>query len=199
MTSRIEEQISKKRSKVKHCFSPSAERQYWGHPSNSLWSETQDDTAIPEGAVIVRVSDAIAVLHDAKLAIAKIASTPARIDAIDARVLSLEKRRPTILTTIVKSLACGDIEVIRSIPVTIEAEVDGGFIASFFDAGISSGGETIQEAIESLQDFVATSFRTLEKLADVNLGPKMLRQKLVLTEFLCRRSLKLTQKSSPKS
>ena len=94
----------------------------------------------------------------------------------------------------VSTLANEDINVIKPIPVTIERESEDSFIASFVDAGVSSGGNSMQDAVWSLQEMIASSFRTLENLSNTQLGPKMRREKVVLLEFLCRRSQNPMQK-----
>ncbi|MDZ4689153.1 MAG: hypothetical protein SH850_29100 [Planctomycetaceae bacterium] len=85
----------------------------------------------------------------------------------------------------VSTLAHPEVGVIKPIPVTIEPEADGSFVASFVDAGISSGGDSVREATWSLGQMLASSFQTLRELNDGQLGPKMRRVKAVLLEFLC--------------
>jgi predicted RNase H-like HicB family nuclease len=195
MTSRIKERIAKtwiaKECRSSAGFSTASELIFVG----AHWP----GVTTGEHSSVQNLAGAIAQLQTAGEAIAKGTSNAARIAALEERILALENRRPTVVVTTIKSLACADIEVVKGIPVTIESDEDAGFIASFMDAGIASGGETIPEAVESLQEIVAVSFRTLEKMADANLGPKMRRQKLVLMEFLCPASQKTTQKNSQKS
>jgi predicted RNase H-like HicB family nuclease len=91
------------------------------------------------------------------------------------------------------------LEVLKPIPVTLEPDVDGGYIASFLDASVASGGETVQDAVESLQDLLAASFEQLVALPDSKLGPRMRREREILLEFVCRSSIKTTPKRPRKN
>ncbi|MES2790100.1 MAG: hypothetical protein V4719_10790 [Planctomycetota bacterium] len=99
----------------------------------------------------------------------------------------------------VSTLAANDIDVVKPIPVTIEMESDDSFIASFVDAGISSGGPTRQDAVWSLQDRIAMLFATLSEMPSNKLGAKMQRKKAVLSEFVCQSSRKPMPKIPQKS
>lgn len=122
-----------------------------------------------------------------------------RLLLVEQRLTAIESGKLQSIATFASSLACRDLSVVRPIPVTIEPDGDDGFIASFMDAGIASGGETIPEAFQSLQSLIAASFRTLAKMDEKDLGPKKQRERLVLLEFVCLRSQRPTPKSSPKS
>lgn len=100
--------------------------------------------------------------------------------------------------TFISTLGRDDIRVVKPIPVTFEQEEDGSILASFMDANLGSGGETLQEAFESLQDLLVSSFHLLMNTPDSKLGPRMLREKRILLEFLCR-SPKPTPKRPRKS
>lgn len=127
------------------------------------------------------------------------ANMSAWMQSIEQRVTAIESGRSEVVATFASSLACRDLSVVKPIPVTIESDGDGGFIASFMDAGISSGGDTIPDAFQCLQSIIAASFRTLAAMNDKDLGPKKQRERLVLLEFVCLRSQRRTQKISPKS
>jgi predicted RNase H-like HicB family nuclease len=99
----------------------------------------------------------------------------------------------------ISTLARSDIRVLKPIPVTFEREEDGSYVASFLDAGVSSGGQTLRDATWSLQEMIAASFQTLRQMSDRELGPKMRRQRDVLLEFLCPSSRKPTPKTPRKS
>ena len=73
----------------------------------------------------------------------------------------------------------------KPIPVTVSRDGDE-FVATFFDANISTGGDTEQAAIANLQDLIADFYDDLAATPDDKLGPSLQRQKLVLVEFLCR-------------
>jgi hypothetical protein len=87
--------------------------------------------------------------------------------------------------TFVQSLGVEGLRVVQSIPVTVRP--DGNeFVASFFDANISTAGETPQEAIDNLQSLIADVYELHEAARDDGLGPKMKKQRAVLREFVCR-------------
>jgi predicted RNase H-like HicB family nuclease len=114
------------------------------------------------------------------------------------------KRRPSVIRpvpfcTFIASLGRDDLEVRKPIPVTLEPDDDGGYIASFLDANIASGGESVQDAVESLQEMIASSFNLLVDMPDARLGPRMRRERMVLLEFLCRSSRKTMPKEPPRS
>lgn len=169
-----------------------------GSASAFWWLPAEDSPSPKDAKNVATFDDAIAQLQEVKTLLERATSTRKKLMDFETRLASLESRRSTAMVTIMKSLACSDIEVSKSIPVTIEADGEE-FIASFMDAGISSGGETIPEAFASLREVVATSFRTLADMPDSKLGPKMLRQKHVLLEFLCQHSPKSTPKISQQS
>jgi predicted RNase H-like HicB family nuclease len=100
--------------------------------------------------------------------------------------------------TFISTLAVSDVSVLKPIPVTVEPEEDGSFVASFFDAGVTSGGDTVRDAIWSLQQMIASSFSVLREMKDAQLGPKMRRERDILLEFLCP-SPKTTPNAPPKS
>jgi hypothetical protein len=100
-------------------------------------------------------------------------------------------------TTFISFLGVEGIEVIKPIPITVRPDGDE-FVASFFDANISTGAETAQEAISNLQSLIADMFIIHEDNKDP-LGSAMKSQQRVLMESLCRTSQKISQKTSPQS
>jgi hypothetical protein len=120
-----------------------------------------------------------------------------RIARLEERVMILEQALPATLAavmtesqpvcTTISSLGVPGYRVLRPIPVTIRQ--DGGeFIATFFDANISTGGDTHQEAVANLQSLMADLYDELATTPLAELGPCLQRQKHVLTEFVCRTS-----------
>jgi hypothetical protein len=99
------------------------------------------------------------------------------------------KQAPSPFATFLASLGAEGLEVTKPIPVTVRPDGDE-FIASFFDANISTGGESPQAAISDLQGLIADLFELLEKEPDEKLGPAMRKQRAVLEEFVCRTSRK---------
>jgi len=68
------------------------------------------------------------------------------------------------------------------------------YIASYFDANVSAGGSSPQEAVSNLQSYIADLFVIHENSNDT-LSPAMESQRNVLMEAICRTS----QKASPKT
>jgi hypothetical protein len=108
----------------------------------------------------------------------------------------LEEGLPTTLSCIVvekqpvctriASLGIPEYELRKMIPVTICPDGDE-FIATFFDANISTGGDSQQEAVANLQSLIADFYDELATMPLEELGPSLRRQKHVLMEFVCRR------------
>lgn len=118
-----------------------------------------------------------------------------RIARLEERLMILEQALPAILASImaesqpvcttVSSLGVPGYGVLKPIPVTIRKDGDE-FIASFFDANISTGGENQQEAVANLQSLIADFYDELAATPSAELGPSLQRQKYVLTEFVCQ-------------
>lgn len=102
------------------------------------------------------------------------------------RIDALRSGATTPFTTFLDSLGDAELEVRRPIPLTIRPD-DDSYIASFVEANISSGGETLPDAIESVQSLIASFFADVETLPDEKLGPKMRHQRRVVMEYVCRR------------
>jgi hypothetical protein len=71
----------------------------------------------------------------------------------------------------------------RSIPVHIRPSGEN-YIATFFDANISTSGETEEEAFSNLKSLLTDSFEYLDSVPEEQLGPEPLRQLGVLREFI---------------
>lgn len=108
---------------------------------------------------------------------------------LSRRVNELEKlidqRSPASTFTQVSSLGMPGYTVQKPIPVTICQDGEE-FTATFFDANISTGGDTGQEAVANLQNLIADFYDELVATPDGQLGPSLQRQKLILLEFVCR-------------
>ena len=63
---------------------------------------------------------------------------------------------------------------------------EGGFIATFFDANISTSGDTEEEAVSNLRSLILDTFEHLESVPREELGPEPRRQLEVLKVFLVR-------------
>ena len=85
------------------------------------------------------------------------------------------------ITTLVPAL----YDLVRDISVVVQP-VDRGFTATFFDANISTSGETQEEAVENLKSLIVDIFEDLEAEPPEKLGPEPVRQLGVLRAFLRR-------------
>ena len=105
---------------------------------------------------------------------------------LPATLSSIMVENQSVCTTIA-SLGIPGYELRKMIPVTIRP--DGNeFIATFFDANISTGGDTQQEAVANLQSLIADFYDELATTPLEKLGPSLQRRKHVLMEFVCQRS-----------
>jgi hypothetical protein len=108
-----------------------------------------------------------------------------RMDRLEQRVANLEQSFHAAVFTRLSSLGISGYTVQKPIPVTVRQDGDE-FVATFFDANISTGGDTEQEAVSNLQSLIADFYDDLVTTPDEELGPSLRKQKLVLVEFLCR-------------
>ena len=114
-----------------------------------------------------------------------------RVKQLEQEVEELKKAAfSQSYTILITSLGVPELNVLKPIPVTIRKDGDDDFIASFFDANISTGGSTEQEAIYNLQGLITDIFEMHENETS-ELGPAMIVQKQVLDDVLCRTSQKI--------
>ncbi len=64
--------------------------------------------------------------------------------------------------------------------------VDDAFVATFFDANISTSGDTQEEAIANLKDLLLDIYLDLEEEPEERLGPEPKRQLAVLRSVIGR-------------
>lgn len=64
---------------------------------------------------------------------------------------------------------------------------DNQYLASFFDANLSTSGDTQEEAVFNLKDLILATFQMLNEMRDRDLGPVPLHQKKVLEEFISQK------------
>lgn len=88
--------------------------------------------------------------------------------------------------TYLSSLGHENVQVLKPIPVTVQTSGEE-CTATFYDAGISTSGESSQEAVTNLQRLIADMFLIHEQDRTSVRGPRMKQQQTVLQEFLCRR------------
>ncbi|MGO9257009.1 MAG: dCTP deaminase domain-containing protein [Bryobacteraceae bacterium] len=81
------------------------------------------------------------------------------------------------------TLEPGRYELNRDIPAVLQASEDG-FMASFFDANIATGGDTEQEALDNLRSLIVDTFEMLESEPTEELGPGPKQQLKVLQSII---------------
>ena len=81
------------------------------------------------------------------------------------------------------TLEPGQYELEREIQAVLHPSEDG-FIATFFDANIATGGDTEQEALDNLRSLIIDTFEMLESEPSEKLGPEPQRQLKVLRSMI---------------
>lgn len=102
------------------------------------------------------------------------------------RVRNLECNGRLAAKNVVKiqTFAPEPYQLLAPISVAIESDDHGDYIASFFDANISTSGETEQEAFDNLKNLILDIFDSLSKERPERLGPDPRRQLEVLRSFI---------------
>jgi hypothetical protein len=108
----------------------------------------------------------------------------AALDEIRALKAELTRRIGTILVPIT-TFAPEPYQLVRDIPAVVQPEGDE-FIATFFDANISTAGDTQEEAVSNLRSLILDTFEYFEAEPSEALGPEPTRQLCVLRTFLKR-------------
>jgi hypothetical protein len=85
----------------------------------------------------------------------------------------------------ITTLAPESYQILRDIPAVVEPATDG-FIATFFDANISTSGDTEEEAVSNLRSLIVDTFEYLGSEPPDSLGSEPARQLAVLRVFLKR-------------
>lgn len=93
------------------------------------------------------------------------------------------RQPPQPLIVPITALADPGYNLTRHIYVNVYGE-EGDFTATFFDANLSSGGETREEAVRNLRELILMAYQSLKDDRDEDLGPRMVHQRRVLSEFI---------------
>ena len=109
-----------------------------------------------------------------------LSSKLSRIEALCEK--ALEK---SILVAI-STFAPEPFELVRDFSIVLQPE-EGGYVASLFDANISSSGDTQEEAIANVKDLILMIFKGFEDEDEGDLGPTMIRQKHALLSLIRRK------------
>ena len=102
------------------------------------------------------------------------------------RIQQLEGSAVSMVVPIT-TLAPEPFDLLREFPMTVVPE-DGGYLATFFDAGISMTGDTREEAVANLRMMLVDMFDDFEA-QEHQLGPEPKRQLDVLRTFIRRQQL----------
>lgn len=103
-----------------------------------------------------------------------------QVAELSARVERLEDIPKTVF---IQTFEPEPYAVIRPLAIVIEPS-GGGFAASFFDANISTSGETEQEAFDNVKSLVLDVFDSLSREDPRRFGPEPRRQLAVLRSFV---------------
>lgn len=123
-----------------------------------------------------------------------VAHEPIRIGKLDHSRSILEARRayryslrPQIATAVIPiaTLVPEPYDLTKDIPAVLQP-ADDGFVATFFDANISTSGDTEEEAVSNLRSLIVDIFEYLESEPMEALGPEPTRQLEVLRAFIRR-------------
>lgn len=104
-------------------------------------------------------------------------------DQVAALSAKMDRLEGQVKTVFIQTFAPEPYEVLRPLAVVIEPS-GSEFAASFFDANISTSGDTEQEAFENLKNLVLDIFDSLSREEPGRLGPEPSRQLAVLRSFI---------------
>ena len=112
-----------------------------------------------------------------------------RIEVLEAEICLLKERCNIIeqaspLLVPIESLSPEPYKVIKPFNVIVRFQ-DDQYISSFFDANISTSGDTQEEAVLNLKDLIVTMYDMLNDMDDGQLGIEPMRQKILLNEYIC--------------
>ena len=106
------------------------------------------------------------------------------LESMEELKAALARRDQTAVIPIT-TLAPEPYQILRDIPAVVEPAADG-FIATFFDANISTSGDSQEEAVSNLRSLILDTFEFLAAEPADSLGPEPARQLAVLRVFLKR-------------
>lgn len=86
-------------------------------------------------------------------------------------------------TIIINSLDCYGLNVTKPIYLHLNV-VDDDFYINWFDTGIATAGDSVQDAISNIKELISETYKMLLEFDDAELGLAMLQQKITLHSFL---------------
>jgi hypothetical protein len=120
-----------------------------------------------------------------------------RVDGLEKQVRAIhgdlkflrehcEKLSKSHVVVPVATLAPEPFDIIHEFSFVVQPD-DECFVATLFDANLSSSGDTQEEAVANLKDLIIMAFNGFEDEPDDNLGPMMRRQKHALFSLIRKR------------
>ena len=100
------------------------------------------------------------------------------------------------IDTVINSLHSNEYSLSRTMPIQIEWDDSGEFIATFGNAGISMSGDLAHEALSLLRDHLITVYRKFKNAS--KLGPEAKRQLIEPENQHCQRAGVLLRREAEK-
>lgn len=144
-------------------------------------AEPADISTVDVHETLQSLTSSVQELNVRFQAVAALEMVRNEITVINGRLARLEEG--AAIRVPIQSLAPEPYELIKPIEAVVQF-VDDEYIASFFDANLSTGGDTQVDAISNLRDLMVGTFELLAETKDSDLGPGPRHQKAVLREFV---------------
>jgi len=149
--------------------------------SEDFGAELADISTVDVHETLQSLTSAVQELNVRFQAVATLEMVRNEIAVINSRLARLEEGAAICVP--IQSLAPEPYELIKPIEAVVQF-VDDEYVASFFDANLTTGGDTQVEAISNLRDLIVGTFELLTETKDSDLGPGPRQQKAVLREFV---------------
>ena len=81
---------------------------------------------------------------------------------------------------------CQLAELVKPIPIEVAPDVtnEGDYLTEWEETGIVYGGHSLEDAVQSMREYIALQFKHMNKIPDVKLGPLMQLRKSILNEHI---------------
>jgi predicted RNase H-like HicB family nuclease len=126
-------------------------------------------------------------IHQLSVIIANRLEQVLRLNRLEDQVAELSARvehlTGQVKTVCIHTFEPEPYEILRPVPIVVEPSGEE-FSASFFDANISTSGETEQEAFDNIKNLILDIYDSLTREASDRLGPEPQRQLAVLRSFV---------------
>lgn len=150
------------------------------------------ESLIEEGEGYVMVMDSLATIEQLPAIVANRLEQALQVQRLEETVSDLAERVRLVETSRsvasriaeIQTFAPEPYQLLAPIRVTLETDGHEGCLASFFDANISTTGDTEQEAFDNLKNLILDVFDSLGKERPERLGPEPRRQLEVLRSLI---------------